>query len=435
MVPTKRFWLLLLLGVPLGALAALAGAPLFVVIYDIALIAAAYVTTRMAPSTGSLRFRRDFDPVLSVRVMNKVALIVSNDGVEPVTALLRDEAPSVFEASQREFRLNVEPGKEQRIEYSVTPKLRGTHRFLGTFLRVDCPLGLVTRQEKIDTDQDVRVYPNVLAMREFDLLKQRGRLREIGIRRARLRGLGTEFESLREYSEGDDYRKIDHKASARRGKLMVRQYEQERNQTVILCIDIGRLMLSEVSGANKLDHVLDSIIMLANAVALAGDLVGLLVYCDNVRRYIPPRKGRAQVGVVIEALHDLLAEPTESDPVTAFGYLSRRWNRRSLVVNFTDFDDPDVARSMVMAMGPLSRRHYVLTVRVQDPRLDEIRKAEPSTLESLYQKAAAEMLLTDRRDALLVAQTAGIHVLTSEPQDLASNLVSYYFMVKERSLL
>jgi uncharacterized protein (DUF58 family) len=134
-------------------------------------------------------------------------------------------------------------------------------------------------------------------------------------------------------------------------------------------------------------------------------------------------------------LHDVIAEPVETDFVGAFAYLGLRWNRRSLLVNFTDFEDPDRAASLAAAFGPMVRRHYALVVRVQDPRLDEIRKAAPETLEVLYRKAAANMLLEDRKSAAVLLQSAGLHVMQSEPQDLAANLVSYYFMVKEMSLL
>jgi len=244
-----------------------------------------------------------------------------------------------------------------------------------------------------------------------------------------------EFESLRDYALGDDYRKLDWKASARRGKLVVRQFEQERNQSVVICIDIGRHMLAEVNGVRKLDHVLDALLMLTNAASLAGDFVGLLVYADTVRRYIPPRKGRNQVGIIIDAIHDLVAEPIESDPIGAFAYLASRWNRRSLLVNFTDYEDADRARDLVVAFGPMARRHLALLVRVMDPRMDEVLAKVPESVKEMYMQAAATMLLDDRRTAKSIISSARIHTVDSEPQNLASSLVSYYFMVKERSLL
>jgi uncharacterized protein (DUF58 family) len=435
LVPTRRFWALIALGIPLAALASTYGSPVLAIAYDALLVLAAYVTSRMGPAAQALRISRVFDPVLSVRAWNRIVLRVENDGVETVKGLIRDEPPPGFATNKRQFELSVGPGESVEFEYTVRPRERGSDAFKGTAVRLKCPLGLSERQVWIPTDEPVRVYPNVLALREFDLLRQQGRLREIGIRRSRMRGLGTEFESLRQYTEGDDYRKIDWKATARRGDIMVRQFEQERNQSVLICIDIGRHMLSEVNGVRKLDHVLDSLLMLANAANLAGDLVGLLVYADNVRRFLPPRKGRDQIGMVIEACHDLVAEPLESDFSGAMAYLSQRWNRRSLLVTFTDCEDADRAQSLLTAFLPVARRHLALLCRITDPRIHEIELAAAGNVRDMYAKAAALMLTEDSKTALSMLTTAGVHVLDAEPQDLASALVNFYFTIKERGAL
>lgn len=435
MVPTRRFWLLVAFGIPVAAVSLQQGSPLLGIAYDVGLVLAAWITVLLAPSAKSLRFERRFDPVLSVRVPNRVEITVANEGAVGVQMLLRDEPPPTFRTSDNERRLEIAPGKEQEFSYSTTPFERGGDYFRGTFLRIVCPLGLVWKEAKLPTEQPVRVYPNVLALKEFDLLKQKGRLRELGIRRSRQRGLGTEFESLRDYAEGDDFRKIDWKASARRGKLVVRQFEQERNQVVLICIDVGRHMLAEVDGVRKLDRALDAALMLTHAAVSGGDLVGLLVYADVVTRYIPPKKGRNQMGVIIEAIHDLVAEPLESDPMAAMSYLASRWKRRSLLVAFTDLDDPDSAREMVTFFGPLARRHLALLARVSDPRLGALYNQPLEDVADFYERAAASLLTTDRREATVILNAAGIHNLEADPDDLSAALVSFYFQVKERSLL
>ena len=396
---------------------------------------AACVTTRMAPSSGSISVTRKYDPVLSVRAWNKVLVRVENDGPETVSVIVRDEPPLPFQGERRDVELHIPPSDHRQFEYIIRPLERGSESFRGTFIRLRSPLGLTYKQVRLKTEQAVRIYPNILALREFDLLRQRGRLRDIGIRRSRFRGLGSDFESLRQYTEGDDFRKIDWKATARKGDLVVRQFEQERNQVVIVCIDIGRLMLSEVNGVRKLDHILDSLLMLANAATLAGDLIGLLVFADNVRRFLPPRKGHSQLALFIEACHDLVAEPVQSDFAGAMAYLSRRWTRRSLLVTFTDCDEPDRATELLGAYVPVARRHLALLCRISDPRLDELESASTRSERQMYSKAAAGLLGTERRQALSTLTSAGVHVLDAEPQNLAANLVNYYFVVKERSLL
>jgi uncharacterized protein (DUF58 family) len=427
--------MLIALGVPLGAVAAQAGLPWFWIAYDALAVAVLATAWMLGPSGRSLRLERRFDPVLSVRVPNRIQLRLRNDGVEAMAGRLRDEPPPRFEATTREFEFFLGPGRESILEYSITPDERGSDYFRGTWIRLRCPLGIVMRQARLRTEQPIRIYPNVLALREFDLLKQRGRLTQIGIRKSRMKGLGTEFESLREYTEGDDYRKIDWKASARRGKLVVKQFEQERNQAVILVIDVGRTMLAEIDGVTKLDHTLDACLMLTHAAATAGDQVGLLVYADVVRRFIAPRKGRRQVAFIIEALHDLLAEPVESDATSAMAYLSSRWKRRSLVVAFSDADDSSEARELVTAFGASARRHLLLMARIADPGLKVAASKSVSDAEGLFSKAAALLVSEDRRTAGSLVEASGMHTLESEPQDLAAALVSFYFQVKERSLL
>ncbi len=435
MVPTKRFWLAVALGIPVAMLGYQAGQPSLLVVYNLLLLAVAWITLRLAPSPKQLILRRKFDPVLSVRAANKITLELHNEALEPIRGKLRDEPPSGCLVTNQEFHIDLKPETLTEVSYFLTPEERGSDYFRGTYVRIQCPLGLVERQAKLNTEEPVRIYPNVLALREFELLKQQGRLREMGIRRSRQRGLGMEFESLRDYAEGDDYRKIDWKATARRSKLIVRQFEQERNQAVIIVIDVGRGMLAEVDGVRKLDHALDSCLMLTHAAAMAGDFVGLLVYSDIVKRYIPPRKGRNQIGIIIEALHDLVAEPVESDPRAAFAYLSSRWKRRALLVTFTDCEHQDKALELTTALGPLVRRHLTLVARVSDPKLNEAAEEPLSEVQGMYRRAAAALLMKDRKEAGVALSTANIHSLESEPQDLASALVNFYFMVKEKSIL
>ncbi len=435
MVPTKRFWLLIALGIPVAAVAGQANLPSLAYAYNLVIILIAYGTGKLAPDATKLKILRSHDPVLSVRTANRIDLTLVNENLERVSGVIRDEPPPHFEATQREFKIDLKPESEVDLTYYLTPVERGSESFKGTYVRLDCPLGLVLRQTYLPSEEPIRVYPNVLALKEFDLLKQKGRLREMGIRRTRQRGIGTDFESLREYGQGDDYRKIDWKASARANKLVVRQFEVERNQSVIIVIDIGRHMLAEVNGVRKLDHALDACLMLTHAAAAAGDFVGLLVYSDIVKRYIPPKKGRNQVGVIIEALHDLVAEPIESDPAAAFAFLGTRWKRRSLVVTFTDLEDPDRAKTLATALGPQAKRHLLLLARVTDPHMGEALESPLAKIEDMYLAAATDLLLADRRLATSILSAAKIRNLEAEPQNLAAALVSYYFEVKERALL
>ena len=435
LVPTKLFWVLVAVGIPLIGFAAFAGFPWFAWFYNGALLFALLITFHFGPSSKDLRFRRRMDAVLSVRARNRIRIELEHEGDFHLSGIVRDEIPATFTAENPQSRISIAPGHKLSYDYFLIPPERGEEYFRATFLRLDCPFGLAQKQIRLDTEQAVKVYPNILALREFQLLNQQGRLREAGIRKSRLRGMGTEFESLREYSEGDDFRKVDWKATARRGKVIVREYEVERNQAVILCVDCGRHMMAEIGGVRKLDLVLDSVLMLIQSAIQAGDNVGLMAYGADVIRFIPPKKGHRQLGVLLNSVYNLVAEPVESDPVRAFGYLATRHKRRSLMINFTAVEDRDQARDVIQSFGSFSRNHIALLANISDPRFREILRKEPESSEALFTFASAHFLTDERRQAANMLRTVNINMLDSEPQDLAGDLVNFYLDVKARGKL
>jgi uncharacterized protein (DUF58 family) len=199
------------------------------------------------------------------------------------------------------------PAQPARVVYHLTPRYRGEARFEDVFLRVEGRLRLTTRDYRLPARESVPVYPNLLQLREYDLLRHRGRLQMMGFRQLRLRGQGAEFESLREYTPDDEFRRIDWKATARRGKPIVRDYQTERSQNVLLLLDAGRTMLAEVEGRRKFDAVLNAALMLAYVAVQMDDKVGALVFADEVDLFSPPQRGKAQVGKLVDALHDARA--------------------------------------------------------------------------------------------------------------------------------
>lgn len=434
LVPTRRFWWLAAAGIPLAAVAVQAGAPAAAVAYDVGLVAFAWATARLGPDPRKLRIVRRRDPVLSVRRANRVVVTVENESGARLNLRLRDEPPPHWPADQREFALELRSGEAKEVAYHITPPARGTDMFRATYVRVRCPFGLVDRQEKIDTREEARVYPDVLALKEFGLLRNHGRLHELGVRRSRQRGEGTEFESLRPYTEGDDFRSVDWKATARHGEPIVRRHEADRNQAVIIVLDLGRSMLAEAEGVVKLDRALDAILMLAQAASLAGDQVGLLAYDSKVRLWVPPAKGRAQVGLLIRAAHDLQATPSASDPIAAFAELSAKWKRRALVVVFSDADDADGATPLAAALGPTSRRHRVFLCRVSDPKLAAARRAPLASPDGMYLRAAAALLYDERRSAGGILTGAGVRIIEADPENLAARLVATYLEARASGL-
>lgn len=406
------------------------GAERAVVPYLALVVAAIWLDGKRAGPARYLRLERRMDAVLSARVSNRIGLVLANDGERRLRGRLREEPPPTFGVDAQEFAFDLAPGRSTELAYHATPDARGPDYFRRSWVRLLGPWGLGQAETELPTERPVRVFPNVLALREFDLLEQRGRLNLIGLRRSRLKGLGTEFNSLRDYND-DDYRHIDWKSTARRGKLVVKQFEQERNQAVILCVDVGRAMLAEVDGVSKLDHTLDAALMLMHAAERAGDLVGMLVYSDAVRRYLPPR--RHQSSRLLDAAYGVRAEPKASHHARAFSYLSTRWKRRSLMVVFTDAEDERDAAELVSTLGPLARRHLTMLVRVADPKLGELAALPIASGGDLYTRAAALWHRSERKRAEARLLAAGIRTIEAEPTQLTAALVGAYLRVKEQS--
>ncbi|MCX7993980.1 MAG: DUF58 domain-containing protein [Fimbriimonadales bacterium] len=433
MTLTPRAWVLL----GLGGLVALLGAarPEFLgltLLIDLLVILAITVDAFTLPRAETFRVQRRHERVLSLGAANRIELRLEHVLTTSRRARLRDEPPPLCDYDRREFVLTLLPDQPAQVAYHLTPRYRGEARFEDVFLRVEGQFGLTERDYRLPAREIAPVYPNLLQMREYDLLRHRGRLQQMGFRQLRLRGRGTEFESLREYTPDDEFRRIDWKATARRGKPIVRDYQTERSQNVILMLDAGRNMLAEVEGKRKFDAVLNTALMLAYVSVQMDDKVGALVFADEIDIFSPPQRGRTQVSKLVEALHNAQPRMVESDYLYAVTYLAKRWRKRSLIALFTDLIDPDASRMVLHAMGTLARQHLCVAITVSDPRLHALSQRTPNTPADLYRRTVAIQTLDDRLAAMRTLEHMGVHCIDAEPDTLVANLVNYYLQVKAR---
>ncbi|MBA3970356.1 MAG: DUF58 domain-containing protein, partial [Gemmatimonadetes bacterium] len=252
-------------------------------------------------------------------------------------------------------------------------------------------------------------------------------------RSARQRGEGLSFESLREYVPGDDPRRIDWKATARRGAATVRQFEAERSQNVLLMIDAGRLMSERIGGRERLDHALAAALLLADVAGKHGDRVGAFVFADRVQRFLPP--ARTPLARLADALGGTEARPVEPDYPGAFTFLAGQLRKRSLLVLFTDVIDPDASAALVGHLAAAARRHLPLVVALRNPELESAAVAPVQGEADVFTRAAAEELLGARAIALAAMHRAGVLVADTRPSDAVPLVVNRYLEVKQRGLL
>ena len=436
MLPSWRLLFLILAAlVPLALSDLLPGVevatPVLLVIVALLLL----LDLRFTASPRQLVARRLIAERLSLGAENAVTLTLLNRGPRPLGLRLRDEHPVEFRASETFLAGTALPGEELRLRYAVTPPRRGDYRFGRLVVRYRSLLGLFERQHAYPLDRDVRVYPNLLDLRRYELLVRRGLEMEAGTRVARRFGTGTELERLREYLPDDELRRVNWKATARRGVAISNEYETERSQNVVVLLDAGRLMRAVADGLTKLDHALNAGLLLTYAAGRRGDRVSLLAYADRVKAFLPPQRGKRAFLSILETLYRLEPELTESDHARAFGYLGSRGLRRSLLVLFTDLSEPEPSRALMAHLARAARQHLVAVVTVSDPSVTVPATRDPRDAQELYEKVVAQRLLAERRQVLATLGGRGVITLDLPADKLSAQVVATYLELKARGRL
>ena len=445
MIFTRLFIVIGVFGAACIACAAVSRAFLWVGLgIDAALLVAALLDYLACPMPPSIEVTRECEEKLSLGAENVVTIRIRNRA--PHTALLsvRDEVPFGFGTDRERLDVRLEPNPPQRtdLSYHVFPHERGDHEFGDIYVRSRGPYGLIVRQSRIPARRGVRVYPNLIETAKYNLLMRRGRRLHLGVRPVALMGVGTEFESLRDYQPDDEYRQIDWKATARRGHIVSRAYQAERSQNIIIALDTGRTMCvqtgSEAEGGRmaKLDYAVNSALMLAYAAATGtDDRIGLLTFADRVTGYIPPRKGKAQLFAILQALYNLGMTTLESDYAAALRHLAVHWRKRSLIVLFTDLLDVESSAGLISHLAALASTHLCLCVIVGDPEVKAASETVPQNPEQVYQQTVARQITEEREKAKAVLSSRGVTVIDAPPGQLSPAVVNKYLELKYRARL
>ena len=498
-LPSPRLAIYVGLGAALWLVSAfLPGFALLAIVYDLALLALALADLRFSAKPRDFEIWRSFEPKMNLGVPNNVTLHARSGARQKSTLTLRDEVPDAFTVATDEaprFQNNVplptlpratlklETQDEESGLYKLTPNRRGDFKFGDLSARYGTTLGLWFRQFRRTIEDDgARVYPDTTGVRRYELALRDGKMRDIGLHLLKLRGRGTEFESLRDYTSDDEFKSINWKASARSGKLIATNYEIERDQTIIICLDCGRMMTSMASSKaetsvaqraatsdanwqtaapdkalsggvaasngtsqsatalietplSKLDCAINATVLLAHVSASMGDNVGLMLFSDTVLNYLPPRKGRIQTGQIIEALYGAQPSLVEPDYQVAYEHLLTRRLRRSLIVTFTDIIDPEASRELLNASAALRRHHNALCVTINNRDVTEMAAMMPQNPGDLYDKAMAQRMITQRESALENLRAFGVGILDVEARQLSVATVNRYLNMKSRGVM
>jgi len=376
---------------------------------------------------------RDVSERLSIGRDNQVLLYVFNQGNTTLTCRLKDDFPRALDTNVTEFRFEIAPGAKVTLSYSLTPRRRGSYQFGSVNIRYLSRFGLFWRSATIKADMPVKVFSDLKALR--DLSVKLSHSSELGDLHQRRRGQGTDFASLKEYTVGDDSRSIDWKATARRDRPVVRTYEVEREQVLLVLIDAGRMMVSDLEGLSRFDHALNAGLSLALAGLSRNDQVGFGIFADRPLAFLPARRGKGQLTRILEATFDTRPQMVEPDYMGVLSYFASAQKGRSLMVVITDLTDPTGSQMLLAGLASLSPKHLPFCVTLKDRQVDQIAADRSLSIDNIYRRAVATDLQAQRELALSVLQRRGCLVLDSPPQELSTQLVDRYLAIKAQGRL
>jgi uncharacterized protein (DUF58 family) len=368
------------------------------------------------------------------KAAQEIEIVLSNWADFPKNIKVRDQTPSGWEAAP--VLASMVPARSEVVlRYPVTPPERGVYGFGDLDARVEGPLRLIQRPLRVPAAEEIRVLPCLQTLRYADLIAYRRRARHWGLRQIKWREKGRDFESLREYMEGDDPRHIHWKASARLDRPIVQEFQPEKNQIVMIAVDAGRLMGAVSEGKKKLDHALEASAQLAHAALAGGDQVGFLAFSDKILLFIPPKKTHGQLQVILEgtvSIHSTMVEPRYEE---AFLWFRSQVRRRSLVVIFTDLMDELASDNLLDAVALLRPRHLPLCMAIRDSEWDDLMSRPPTNATDVYERSVLQETIRQRRKAIGKLQQKGAIAMDLPPSRLSSNAMEHYLDVKRRGLL
>lgn len=418
--------------------------------WDALVLLAALLDGLRLPPAAALVATRSWANAAALDSETEIQLTLENQSHILLDCDLIDDLPAALVPQPATHPLVAFPRVPASLRYRTEPQERGDWETGALYVRYRSPLKLAERWAQAPLAQRIRVYPALRTGQEQQLFLARSRQIDLQLRQTRQRGLGRDFESLREYREGDDLRDICWTATARRGTPITRQYQTERSQPVWIVLDCGRLMRSRVvlnprghstltaAGSrvhSKLDYACTTAVSLAQLALFSGDRVGLLAYGQGTQQRLLPGRGAAHLRQLIEALALVRAEASEADHLRATATLNRLQPRRSLILWITDLAESAMRPEVIDGAAQLLRRHVLLFVAMAQPEVELIARSRPGTVEQMFRSAAAQEMAGRRELLLARLHEQGALTLDLNPESLTSSVLNQYLAVKERAMV
>ena len=365
---------------------------------------------------------------------NPVSLQVENNYPFAVKLNIIDEIPHIFQRRDVNFSLRLKARENGTVDYTLRPTKRGVYGFGHIRAFASSPIGLVQRRFTCDEPTDVAVYPSYLMLNQYEFLAISNNLTEMGIKRIRRVGNNTEFEQIKSYVQGDDYRHINWKASARTHNLMVNVYTDERSQQIINVIDKGRIMQQAFAGMTILDYAINASLVLSYVALHRDDKAGVITFADKFSDFVKPDRGPAQMNDILECLYHQTTDFAESDYSSLVVNTNHLVGRRSLLILYTNFFDYNGMLRQLPYLRQLNSRHRLLVVFFIDEERRDFINQQPHSIREYYEHSIAAKIDHEQTLIINTLRQFGINSLLTSPQNLSVNVINRYLEMKSRGI-
>lgn len=366
---------------------------------------------------------------------NDVQILVESFYTIPIKVVLIDELPFQFQIRNQRLSFELSPRAKKFITYNLRPVERGEYIFGAINLYATTPLGLARRRFRFSQQQHVAVYPSYIQMRKYELLAISNRLAEGGVKKIRRLGHTLEFERIREYVQGDDYRTINWKATARRAGFMVNEYQDERSQRVYCVVDMGRVMKLPFEGMTLLDYAINASLVMSSIAIRKQDKAGIITFSRQVGVIVPADRKYAQLQKIMEVLYKQSTQYLESNYELLFATIRQKINQRSLLLLFTNFETLSSMRRQLSFMRRIAQQHLLVAIFFENTELKCLLDQPVSNTEDIYIKTIAEKFAFEKRQIVKELSRYGIHSILTPPDKLTVNTINKYVEFKAMGII
>lgn len=364
---------------------------------------------------------------------NQLSIKIQNKFKQNIRLRIIEELPIQFQKRDFELHLKLNKDEEQLVNYTLRPTERGEYIF-GNLNVFATWIGFVERQLKQQEEIKIKTYPSYLQMRQYSLLATTNQLHQMGVKRIRKVGVTTEFETIRPYTIGDEYRHINWKATAKSHKLMVNQFQEEKSQPVYNILDLGRSMRMPFNGLTLLDYAINSSLVLANITLNKQEKAGIITFNKTIDKHIVADRKNHQMNMILEGLYAIKTDYKETDYGRLYSYTKKKLTQRSLLFIYSNFESLDALERQIQYLRLIKKNHVLVLIMFKNSELNNYIHQNPKNTLDIYRRTIAEKMNFDKELIIQRLHQSGIHTIYTEPNDLTVNSINKYLELKAKGL-